>query len=229
SDGKSARPDAKRSNIANTGRTTAPQLARSQAGEIVPSGPNTDDPESRLQQSVQFERGPHAEFVVRPLVGPAQYSERPAVQDQRTVRFLTRNQSSARRKCKSGARSECSRDDRVPGGSVTIRRGSTDPARLCFQRVEDAVRSTLLIFALKAERPEKYRECYEARIKGGDSPISFTLNLPRPPHVRLPETTEPKQFTIDLGKDFNFCFLTIAFGLMLPPSSQRVICWTLTW
>src|SRR5215831_8149136 len=60
---------------------------------------------------------------------------------------------------------------------------------------------TLLIFLLKAERPEKYRERYEARIKGGDTQITFTLNLPRPPRVRLPETTEPKQFTIDLRKN----------------------------
>src|SRR5262249_13190324 len=62
---------------------------------------------------------------------------------------------------------------------------------------------TLLIFLLKAERPEKYRERCEARIKGADKPITFSLKLPRPPHVRLPETTEPKQFTIDLKKNGN--------------------------
>jgi hypothetical protein len=62
---------------------------------------------------------------------------------------------------------------------------------------------TLLIFLLKAERPEKYRERYEARIKGADRPITFTLDLPRPPHVGLSETTEPKQFTIDLRKNGN--------------------------
>src|SRR5262249_4954507 len=48
---------------------------------------------------------------------------------------------------------------------------------------------TLLIFALKAERPEKYRERYEPRSEG-HTPVTLTLSIPRPPGVGLPEATE---------------------------------------
>jgi hypothetical protein len=40
---------------------------------------------------------------------------------------------------------------------------------------------TLLIFALKAERPEKYRDHYETRTEAGQTPMTFTLDISKPP------------------------------------------------
>jgi hypothetical protein len=62
---------------------------------------------------------------------------------------------------------------------------------------------TLLIFLLKAERPEKYRERFETRFESGQTPVTFTLNLGKPAHLNLPEMTEPAPFTIDLGNSGN--------------------------
>jgi len=51
---------------------------------------------------------------------------------------------------------------------------------------------TLLIFALKAELLEKYRDRYPAPGAGKQMPVTFTLNIPRPALKGLPEKKDPE-------------------------------------